>query len=126
MRRAHMEQLNMKGTKAENKKKYSSILRELGARKITFSNILRDEKMNGVLEVFDMFEGTMDELASLKLMSIMLSGADRDSLKAFEIVRDTVGEKPLNNVEVLVKKSPLDDMTTEEIRELLLLCDDDE
>lgn len=125
MHRARMERINIVGTKAQRRKKYKDILKEIGARNITFSNISNDEKMLGLMDVFDQKEGTMDELAALKIMSIVLSGADRDSLKAFEIVRDTVGEKPSNNVELAITKSPLDGMTTEELRELLEMYRDE-
>lgn len=45
----------------------------------------------------------------------------RGDLKAFELIRDTVGEKPTENVNMNASiTSPYDDLTADQLRELLL------
>lgn len=61
-------------------------------------------------------EGQMQEKISLSLIQEALNG----NTKAYEIIRDTIGEKPQDNVKISGElNNPFEGLSTEELREIL-------
>ena len=58
---------------------------------------------------------TIDQAMMVKLIQKALKG----DLNAIAMVRDTVGEKPAEKVEATVTKNPFDELTADELRELI-------
>lgn len=58
---------------------------------------------------------TIDQALMVKLIQKALKG----DLNAIGMVRDTVGEKPVEKVEATVNKNPFDELTADELRELI-------
>ena len=58
---------------------------------------------------------TIDQAMMVKLIQKALKG----DLSAIAMVRDTVGEKPVEKVEATVTKNPFDELTADELRELI-------
>ena len=58
---------------------------------------------------------TIDQALMVKLIQKALKG----DLNAIGMVRDTVGEKPVEKVEATVKKNPFDELTADELRKLI-------
>ena len=58
---------------------------------------------------------TIDQALMVKLIQRALKG----DLSAISMVRDTVGEKPVEKVEATVTKNPFDELTADELRELI-------
>lgn len=47
--------------------------------------------------------------AQQKMCTALLSQAKRGNIKAFEVIRDTIGEKPIENIEISQKTSEVID-----------------
>jgi hypothetical protein len=61
-------------------------------------------------------EGQTQERISLSLIQEALEG----NTKAYEIIRDTIGEKPQDNVKISGElNNPFEGLSTEELREIL-------
>lgn len=61
-------------------------------------------------------EGQTQEKISLSLIQEALEG----NTKAYEIIRDTIGEKPQDNVKISGElNNPFEGLSTEELREIL-------
>ena len=61
-------------------------------------------------------EGQTQEKISLSLIQEALEG----NTKAYEIIRDTIGEKPQDNVKISDElNNPFEGLSTEELREIL-------
>ena len=58
---------------------------------------------------------TIDQAMMVKLIQKALKG----DLSAIAMVRDTVGEKPVEKVEATVTKNPFDELTADELRKLI-------
>ena len=58
---------------------------------------------------------TIDQAMMVKLIQKALKG----DLNAIAMVRDTVGEKPVEKIEANVTKNPFDELTADELRELI-------
>ena len=58
---------------------------------------------------------TIDQALMIALVQKGLKG----DLNAIAMVRDTVGEKPVEKVEATVTKNPFDELTADELRELI-------
>lgn len=58
---------------------------------------------------------TIDQAMMVKLIQKALKG----DINAIAMVRDTVGEKPAEKVEATVTKNPFDELTADELRELI-------
>ena len=60
------------------------------------------------------------------LMVTLINKALHGDLSAITTIRDTVGEKPVENVNVdaILTKNPFDDLTVDELRELIAKGDD--
>ena len=53
------------------------------------------------------------------MMVCLVQKALKGDLNAISMVRDTVGEKPVEKVEATVTKNPFDELTADELRELI-------
>ena len=53
------------------------------------------------------------------MMVCLVQKALKGDLSAISMVRDTVGEKPVEKVEATVTKNPFDELTADELRELI-------
>ena len=53
------------------------------------------------------------------MMVCLIQRALKGDLSAIAMVRDTVGEKPAEKVEATVTKNPFDELTADELRELI-------
>lgn len=114
-----MEKQNLLGTPKQRRKKYREIVKEMGARQITLEDISKDDfngKLPGFLDMMDETGMTMDEAAVLQQYSKAI--IDRDT-RAVEFLRDTVGEKPSQQLDINSNdESGLSKMSYEELIEL--------
>lgn len=114
-----MEKQNLLGTPKQRRKKYREIVKEMGARQITLEDISKDDfngKLPGFLDMMDETGMTMDEAAVLQQYSKAI--IDRDT-RAVEFLRDTVGEKPSQQLDINSNDdSGLSKMSYEELIEL--------
>lgn len=114
-----MEKQNLLGTPKQRRKKYKEIVKEMGARQITLDDISKDDmngKLPGFLDMMDKTGMTMDEAAVLQQYSKAI--IDRDT-RAVEFLRDTVGEKPSQQLDInSTDESGLSKMSYEELIEL--------
>ena len=114
-----MEKQNLLGTPKQRRKKYREIVKEMGARQITLEDIYKDDfngKLPGFLDMMDETGMTMDEAAVLQQYSKAI--IDRDT-RAVEFLRDTVGEKPSQQLDINSNdESGLSKMSYEELIEL--------
>ena len=53
------------------------------------------------------------------MMVCLIQKALKGDLSAIAMIRDTVGEKPVEKVEATVTKNPFDELTADELRELI-------
>lgn len=58
---------------------------------------------------------TVDQAIMIRLVQKALKG----DLNAVTMLRDTIGEKPAEKVEATVTKNPFDELTADELRELI-------
>lgn len=74
---------------------------EARRRKKLFREIL-EEQMNGIGGTLNGVEATRKEIATYNMVKLITSGRakDNDFIRAMEFVRDTLGEKPTERVEV--------------------------
>lgn len=114
-----MEKQNLLGTPKQRRKKYREIVKEMGARQITLEDISKDDfngKLPGFLDMMDETGMTMDEAAVLQQYSKAI--IDRDT-RAVEFLRDTVGEKPSQQLDInSTDEGGLSKMSYEELIEL--------
>lgn len=107
------EAFSLLGSKKMTRRKYKQIIEELGARKISLENIMNGEKMPGFLEMIRDTGGTFDDAVILQQYSKAILQADTS---AATFLRDTVGEKPTNVVDI-TEKSGLKSLSDEELKE---------
>lgn len=110
-----MEKNNLIGTKAQRRKKYSQIIKEMGARNITLADIAADKKQRGFLDMMKETQMTFDEAVVLQQYARAIQ--DRDT-KSAEFLRDSVGEKPTTQLDVNTNENGLSKMSYEELLEL--------
>ena len=101
------------GTKAQKRKKYRQLVKEMGQRNITLKDIALGEKEKGFLDMIKETELTMDEVLILQQYSKAI--VDRDT-KAAEFIRDTAGEKPSTQIDLSDNDNGLSKMSLEELR----------
>lgn len=58
---------------------------------------------------------TIDQAMMVKLIQKALKG----DINAIAMVRDTIGEKPVEKIDATVTKNPFDELTADELRELI-------
>ena len=113
-----MEKLNLLGTPKQRRKKYRDIVKEMGQRNITLTDIASGlgDKEKGFLDMMDKTGMTMDEATILQQYSKAIINQDT---KAAEFLRDTAGEKPSTQVDLTTKdESGISKMSLEELIEL--------
>lgn len=108
-----MEKLNRLGNKAARRKKYKEIIKEMGARNITLDNISHGEKIPGMIDLMNETNMTMDEFVILGQYSKAI--LDRDT-RASEFLRDSVGEKPSNVIDINSEDNGLSKMSLEDLQ----------
>lgn len=113
-----MERINRTGTPSQKRKKYKTIVKELGARGITMKDISQDNfngKSMGFLEMMGESGMTFDEVVVLQQYAKAIINQDT---KAAEFLRDSVGDKPSSTVNMNVEeKSGLESMSLEELEQ---------
>ena len=87
---------------------------------VILSMSMKSGKINDIEDVknFADIKGknlTLDQAMMVCLVQRALKG----DLSAIAMVRDTVGEKPAEKVEATVTKNPYDELTADELRELI-------
>lgn len=107
------EAFSLLGSKKEKRRKYKQIIEELGARQISLENIMNGEKMPGFLEMIRNTDATFDDAVILQQYGKAILQADTS---AATFLRDTVGEKPTNVVDI-TEKSGLKSLSDEELKE---------
>ena len=112
-----MEQLNLQGTKKARRKKYKAIIEEMGARGITLEDLSNNlnGKDKGFLDMMGKTGMTMDE--ALVAQQYAKAIIDKDT-RAAEFIRDSVGEKPSQQIDVNGEVSGLSAMSLDELLEL--------
>lgn len=113
-----MEALNAKFTKKEARKKYSEIVKELGERHITLSDIDNNfsGKERGFIDMLNNTSMTMDDVLVLQQYAKAILHQDT---RAAEFLRDTAGEKPSTQVDLsATTEGGLSKMSLEELKEL--------
>ncbi len=115
---AMMETINRTGTPTQKRKKYKTIVKEMGARGITLKDINTDDlngKGRGFLDMMAETGMTMDEVVVLQQYAKAIINQDT---KAAEFIRDSVGDKPSSTVNMNVdEKSALESMSLEELEQ---------
>lgn len=110
-----MEAHNLRGSSAVRRKKYATIVKEMGLRNITLEDIAHDEKQKGFYDMMRENNMTLDEMVVLQQYSKAI--IDRDTRSA-EFIRDTAGEKPSTQIDLSTEDNGLSKMSLEELREL--------
>jgi len=117
-----IKQLN---TKATNKalygnqhKKWKNVAKELSDRHITLGDIVdpTSKKQYALMDIASKENLSLGEMTVLRQYAEAIYSG---STKAAEFIRDTMGEKPTNDISVVSTTSPLQDMTTEDLQLLL-------
>lgn len=113
------ESENLLGTKKQKRKKYKDIIKELGAREITYADIANGlgEKEKGFLDMVKNTPGmTMNDVVVLQQYAKAIVSQDT---RAAEFLRDTVGEKPSTQLDVNNNsENGLSQMSLDELLEL--------
>ena len=119
-----MERINRTGTPSQKRKKYKTIVKELGARGITMKDISQDNfngKSMGFLEMMGESGMTFDEVVVLQQYAKAIINQDT---KAAEFIRDSVGDKPSTNVNMNVEEtSGMATMSQEELEKFKMLLE---
>ena len=103
-------------TKPKNIRRWREIVNGLGERGITLTNIVLEEKGQGLQDFFNEKEITYKEAVVLRQYAKAIITGD---VRSAEFLRDTSGEKPTTEISVQDSRSPLHDMSTEDLNELL-------
>lgn len=112
-----MEQINLQGTKKQRRKKYKAIIEEMGARGITLVDLANNlkGKDKGFLDMKKETGMTLDEAVVAQQYAKAI--VDKDT-RAAEFIRDTVGEKPSQQIDVNGEVSGLSAMSLDDLLEL--------
>lgn len=100
----------------KTRKTLKTIVKELGERNISLEDIANEEKILGLEELYNEHEVTFNEAMILKAYSVAISKGDA---KMMTFIRDSMGEKPSSTIDITEHKSPLENMTTEDLTKLL-------
>lgn len=109
-----MENAALKGSKSYRRRKYRTIIKELGERNITLDDISRGlgEKEPGFLDMLKTTNATLDDAVILQQYAKAI--VDQDT-KAATFLRDTAGEAPKQQVEVESIGGGLSEMSLDEL-----------
>lgn len=111
------ENLAFFGTKKQQHKKWKNVVKELSDREITLGDIA-DENSPAQYTLRAIAQEnhlTLGELVVLRQYAEAIHG----STKSAEFLRDTMGEKPSNDVNLTTTQSPLASLSDEELHSLL-------
>ena len=111
------ENLAFFGTKKQQHKKWKNVVKELSDREITLGDIA-DENSPAQYTLRAIAQEnhlTLGELVVLRQYAEAIHG----STKSAEFLRDTMGEKPSNDVNLNTTQSPLASLSDEELHSLL-------
>lgn len=111
------ENLAFFGTKKQQHKKWKNVVKELSDREITLGDIA-DENSPAQYTLRAIAQEnhlTLGELVVLRQYAEAIHG----STKSAEFLRDTMGEKPSNDVNLTTTQSPLSSLSDDELHSLL-------
>ena len=105
------------GTPAQRRKKYRTIVKEMGARNISLADLAEGlgPKEKGFFDMMQQTEMTMDEAVVLQQYAKAIY--DKDT-KSAEFLRDTAGEKPSMQIDIADDDNGLSRMSLEELKAL--------
>lgn len=107
---------NLIPPKKETQKRWSTIVKELGSRKISFSDIANGEKLAGLAGLAQQESLTLTELGTLSTYARWIEFGDT---KAATFLRDTAGEAPKQEIDIsTTHQSGLSQLTITELQEL--------
>ena len=98
------------------KRRWRELTKELGERKITVSNIALNEKEIGLDEFFKENEVSLKEAVILRQYAKAVVTGD---VRSAEFLRDTSGEKPTTELSVQEHRSPLSELSLDELKLLI-------
>lgn len=104
--------------KHKSSRRWRDIINELGERKISLENIVLEEKGQGLADFFKEKDISFKEAVGLRQYAKAIVTGDTRSA---EFLRDTSGEKPSTEVHLHQSTSPLQELSVEELRDLLAL-----
>lgn len=109
-----MENTAIKGNKSYRRRKYKTIIKELGERNISLKDIASGlgEKEPGFLDLLKTTNATLDDAVILQQYAKAI--VDQDT-KAATFLRDTAGEAPKQQVEVESVGGGLSEMSLDEL-----------
>lgn len=111
---ATQEKLALEGDAKTTRRKWRTIVNELGVRKISLKDIDEAKKIPGLLEMVDNIDDmTINDLIILRQVSEAIYG--KNPVRNAEFLRDTAGEKPSTQVDLNHTNSPLEGMSTEDL-----------
>lgn len=98
------------------KRRWRELTKELGERKITMANIALNEKEVGLDEFFKENEVSLKEAVILRQYARAVVTGD---VRSAEFLRDTSGEKPTTELSVQEHRSPLSELSLDELKLLI-------
>ena len=97
----------------KSKRRFKELINDLGDRHISLQNIVLGEKSIGMQDFYQQNEVSYKEAVVLAQYAKAIVNQDT---KAAEFLRDTAGEKPSTDLNIQDARSPLQDLSTEELR----------
>ena len=122
---AIQESIEKRGSMSRNKTKWRTIVKEMGARKISLNDIKEAKKLPGMAEMLNNIpDMTYDDLIILRQYAEGIYGKYPTTQATF--LRDTAGEKPSSKIEITEHKSVFDDLTEEQIEQYVAALSDND
>lgn len=111
------ENLALFGNKAEQHKKWKNVVKELSDREISLGDIADENSpaQYTLRAIAQKNHLTLGELVVLRQYAEAIHG----STKSAEFLRDTMGEKPTNDVNLTTSQSPLASLSDDDLRLIL-------
>lgn len=112
-----VERSTLLGSKTQRRKKYKDIIKELGQRNITFSDISQEDfsessKYKGFLDMLKTSEMTFDDAVILQQYARAITNGDT---KAATFLRDTAEGSPKQQIDLTTDDNGLAKMSYEEL-----------
>lgn len=112
------ENLALHGSKKEQHKKWKNIAKELSDRHISLGDI-SDPSSPKQYALMDIAKQEHLSLGELTVLRQFAEAIYTGSTRAAEFVRDTMGEKPTNDISLTTQKSPIEEMSDEDLALLI-------
>ena len=112
------EKLALYGAKKEQHKKWKNIAKELSDRHISLGDI-SDPSSPKQYALMDIAKHENLSLGELTVLRQFAEAIYTGSTRAAEFVRDTMGEKPTNDISLTTQKSPIEELSDEDLAALL-------